>query len=199
MKFLNLWLIALMVAFAASRSDALPILALDLDPTTVGIQSSVDVELGDLIDVDIVISNVDPIASLNAFELDVAFDGSVVAGQSVSAGNFLLSPVFEVQLAAGASQVDVALASLVLAGATGSGTLAQFQLEAVGIGTSTLAFENVILSAPLGVPIQPERLLSGEIRVQRASAPIPEPASVLLFGAGSLVAFSRVGRRKVGA
>ncbi|HEB88323.1 MAG TPA: hypothetical protein ENI85_02025 [Deltaproteobacteria bacterium] len=199
MRFPTTWLIALAIGFAASTSEALPILALDLDPMTAGVQSSVEVDLGAVIDVDIVVSNVEPSAPLNAFEMDVAFDGGVVAARSVSAGDFLLPPVFEVQLAAGASQVDVALASLVFAGATGEGILARFQLEAVGVGVSVLAFQNVILSEPLGIAIRPESLLSAGIRVRQASAPIPEPTSALLFGAGCLVAFSSFGVRKTHA
>ena len=86
---------------SAASANALPFLAVDVDSQTAGVQSSIEVAVGDLVHVDIVISGVEVTAPLNAFELDVLFIGSSAVGVSASAGSFLLSPVLEIQIAAG--------------------------------------------------------------------------------------------------
>ena len=191
--------ISAFLALSASSARALPILELDVDPTRGGIQSSVEVAMGDLVRVDIVISSVDAIAPLNAFELDVVFGGTSVVGSSVSAGSFLLSPVLEIQLATGVSQVDVALASLLPAGASGSGVLASFEVRASELGLTSLDFENVILSAPFGIQVLPEAIRPGEIRVTGGTAPIPEPSAALLFAVGTMVVMGAAWPKAKGA
>jgi len=126
-----------------------PILALDVDPGSAGIQSTRTLSPGDVVTVDVVIDDVEAGASLNGFELDVDFASSVLSATSVVDGGFLL-PVrlaFEMNLAA--PDVNFAEVTLAGGGAIGGGVLARITFEAIGLGTSALSLNDVILTSVL--------------------------------------------------
>ena len=62
------------LALASAGALAAPIVSVDADPGTAGIQSSVTVLQGTSFQVDIVISGVDAAMPLNAFDFDLFFD-----------------------------------------------------------------------------------------------------------------------------
>ncbi len=180
----------------ASGASAAPIVEIDLDPTTPGVQSSLDVELGTFADIDVVISMVEPGAPLNGFELDVLYDPTIVSGTAATSGSFLLAPNFEIQAIAGPAMTEVAQVTLLPLGAVGSGALASFRVSTLAIGSTSVVLSNVILSAPFGVRIDPDAIRGGTLRVIEAGAPIPEPTAALLFGAGLVVAGAVSPRRR---
>lgn len=181
-----------MEALAAAPRTAwsAPLLGVDLDPATPGVQSSIELAPGASFDVDIVISGVDAASSLSGFELDLDFTSSVVLATSVADGGFLLATVLTVQSDLAAPDVEFAEVTLGLGGATGSGVLARVAFQAVGIGTSALSLSDVILTHVVrpGVveAVSIGGLSSASVRVVApGSAAVPEPAGALLFATGT--------------
>ena len=187
--------IALTVAFvlaistSASATASAPIVSVDADPGTAGIQATTVVAPGSSFSIDIVIEYVDPVAPLNAFELDLFFDPSVLSATSAVDGGFLLDPTFVVQNSIGVMSVEFAEVTLLPFGASGSGVLVTITFDAIGGGTSVLDLQNVILSAPFGVEILTEAINDGAVSV------VPEPSSALLFSVGMLVVGGKLRRR----
>ena len=171
---------------------AIPIVSVDVDPTTPGIQTSIIVSPSTSFAVDIVIAGVDSTAPLNGFEFDLSFDPSILTATSVADGGFLLPPVFVVQSIIGAMIVEFAEVSLLPAGASGAGVLATIMFDAIDPGTSALDLNNVLLTAPFGLEIPTESVNDGSVTVQGATA-VPEPGTLLLFGSGLLLL---IGRRR---
>lgn len=180
------------VLLISTPAWALPVVSVDADPSMAGIQSVVEVPDGSSFDVDIVISGVEAGDPLNAFELDLLFDSSVLTATSVVDGGFLLDPVFQVQNIVGMVSVEFAEATLLPAGAVGSGVLATVSFDTAGLGTSVLDLENVKLSAPFGVRIPAAEVVDGSAVVEV----IPEPGSTALFAMGALLVVSRVAPRR---
>jgi hypothetical protein len=123
-------LLALVVS-GAQQIQAAPIVAVDTDPGTPGIQSSSELFGVASFSVDIVISGVDAGAPLNGFEFDVHFDPSLLLAVSVLDGGFLLDPIFVVQNDIGSMSVEFAEVTLLPAGASGSGVLATIVFEVI--------------------------------------------------------------------
>ncbi|MDJ0848602.1 MAG: cohesin domain-containing protein [Myxococcota bacterium] len=189
--------VALMVALMGigAGATAAPIVALDTDPTTPGIQERRSIRVGTSFPVDILISGVEAALPLNGFELDLAFDPLVVVASSAAAGGFLLEPVVRVESHVVAASVGFAAVTAAPIGASGSGVLVRVSLDAVAPGTATLDLRNVLLSAPFGVRIP----FGGENGATVEVTPVPEPRALLLFALGSLVvAWSRRGSRAGG-
>lgn len=170
--------------FVSAAAQALPIVSVDADPNTAGIQSTINIQNGDSFDVDIVISGVDAASPLNGFEFDLFFDPVRLAATGVVDGGFLSAPVISIQNVIGAMSVEFAEVSLGAIGASGSGTLATISFVAQGAGDSLLDLQNVLLSAPFGVQIA-GAVNDGSVGV------VPEPTGAMLFAVGFLVASRR--------
>lgn len=185
------WSLALVatvfIVFQPLRADAI-VISVDLDPGTAGVQSDLTVAPGNSFFVDIFVSGVPVATPLNAFEFDLDFNSSVVSAVSVVSGGFLLAPVIVSENNVAPPDVNFAAATLLPAGASGDGVLAQVAFNAAAGGMSALTLNDVNLSRPFGIPITGFTLSNGSITV------VSEPATLLLFGAG-LLALVGVRRR----
>ena len=178
MKLVSGVIIGLAFLISAAAAHAVPVVSVDTDPATPDVQSDFDIAIGNPLTIDVVISGVDVGLPLNAFEFDLDFDPSILTAISVIDGGFLLAPVFEIQNIIGAMKVEFAEQTLFLTGAIGAGTLATITFDTIGLGTSPLDLNDVILSAPFGVPINVGAINDGSVNV------VPEPSSLLLLGSG---------------
>jgi hypothetical protein len=172
-------LAAALVLLSAAPALAVPLVFLDTDPLASGVQESRTVAPGESFDVDIVVL-LEAWNPLNAFELDLLFDASVLSALAVADGGFLASPsvVFEADVTA--PDVNFAAFTLGPGEASGLGILGKVHFEAAAAGTSELVLADVKLSAPFGVPL-PAALRHGSIRVVPA---VPEPRAAALFALG---------------
>jgi hypothetical protein len=110
---LSAWLATIGALLAAAPVHALPIVAIDLDPAAPGIQSTATLAIGATLEAHLVVLGVEAAAPLNAFELDVEFDGAVLAALLAdSVGSFLVAPVSEFQNTIGAGAVGLAALTL---------------------------------------------------------------------------------------
>ncbi|MDJ0785389.1 MAG: hypothetical protein QNK05_01195 [Myxococcota bacterium] len=174
----------------ASVASAVPLVSVDLDPATAGVQSSRDIGVGETVDVAITISGVEPGAPLNAFELDLLFDPSVAGATLAAGGGFLVPPTSQVELDLTAPDVNYAETTIGAAAASGAGVLVTVSFQGVAPGATALTLANVLLAAPFGQPISPVDLASGSLRVI-ASAPEPGFAAGLLLPLLSGIANAR--------
>jgi hypothetical protein len=172
-------LAAILMGFAP-RVHALPILAVDADLVAPGLQGAREVEPGSTFEVAVLSSAVD---DLHGFELDLRFDALAFTAISVQDGGALgaAALVLEQDLV----PPEVALTVLRSGGAGvdlgDDSVLAIVAFEArMQPGFYALDLNDVILSAPGGVPIGTEALLDATIRV------VPEPHAALLVGCGLL-------------
>jgi hypothetical protein len=179
----------------ANRAAAAPIVSVDVDVLTPGIQSSFDVDVGESFLVDVVIEGVEAGASLNAFSIDLGFDSALVSATGVADGGFLLAPVFVLLQDLTAPEVNFQEVTLGPVGAVGSGTLARVSFEANSAGTLALDLNDVTLSQPFGVAISDFSVNDGGIRVMPAATAVPEPGTEILLMLGVLGLAGRKYRR----
>lgn len=182
----------LLVAVRAPVAGAVPLLSIDADPATPGIQSSHTVAVGALVGVDLVVSGIDAGSPLQAFELDLAFDASRLSALTATPGDFLLPVLFVGRNEIGPSSIGLTVASLG-GGAAGGGVIAHLQFQVTAGGAAFLALQNVLLSAPFGEAIP------GTLLEEATLVAVPEPGTATLLLAG-LLAFcvGRRGRREDG-
>lgn len=174
---------------ASVSASAIPVVSVDADPATSGIQAFAAVPGGVAFDIDVVVTGVEASAPLNAFEFDLMFNSLILDALSVADGGFLLDPVFILQEEVGMVSVEFAEATLAPVGASGDGVLAKITFDPISLGTSDLDLENVLLSEPFGIPIPAGTPEDGEILVT------PEPSTASLVGLGVL-ALSFAGARR---
>lgn len=181
--------IATFSMLAGTPGFALPIVSVDVTGGTPTIDGFLQIDPGDPLTVDIVVEGLDDSAGefLNGFEFDLVFDSAVLSVAGVTPGATLLPPAIVIQDLVGTMSVEFAELSLLPAGVTTGGVLASISFDTLAEGSSALDLENVILSAPFGVPIA-ATVVDGAVQVGDALAPIPEPGAAALFGVGLLVA-----------
>ncbi len=175
--------------------------------TTIGFDPSfTSVTQGDSFDVELFISDLgNGVApSLGAFDIDVAFDASIISftgatfgdpgiGDQLDLSGFGLNPsgiapspgsvnLFEVSLDFPFDLDDFQAPAF---------TLATLSFDAIAVGVSMLQIDRSVLSDSLGAPLRADTLLIGEVVVD----PVPEPMTLLLVGFG-LLGFAGVSRRK---
>lgn len=139
--------------------------------------------------------------NLGAFDLGITYDASLLTLQSFSFSNYLGYPanafasgstgsgLLSVQQVSFLS--DAALASLQPA----TFSLLSMQFITVGLGTSLLSFQNVVLSDGLGLSL-PTGLLQASVSVVQTPSPVPEPATWLLVSAGALMGIGYMRRKR---
>ena len=185
-------LVALALLGWAWRADAVS-LSLVASQATVGI--------GGAVAVDVVIADLGlgVAPTLAGFDLDITFDPAVLAFDSVAFGGDLgvlgletLLP--SVNLLAGPTRVDLALASLLPdavldANQPASFVLATLHFTALGLGLSPLAIAQAVLANTPGGAI-PTTLAGTSIEVV-----VPEPASLALVALGLAALARRKDRR----
>jgi len=164
------------------------------------------VTLGTAAQVDVVVSGLgDGVApSLGAFDIDVAFDDTVLAFDQVVLGADLGDPDSILETVSGAGLlgpglIDAFVVSFLLdfeldALQGDSVVIASLLFDTVGIGTSALTLPQVLLGDALGVPLALDAPAgSGSIQVAAASA-LPATGTFALLAAALALALARVRR-----
>jgi hypothetical protein len=176
-----LWLIGLFFVFLFTTPVFAITLSLDPADQTIPVGGSAVLEL-----------NISGLTaggpdSLGAFALDITYDDTILAFDSVSFGSYLGdSSMFEAD-----AFFDDATPGLVYLDEVSwlfdweldalqpdSFTLATLSFTGTGLGVSTVAMENVALSDAYGF------VLSDTVLNNATIAPVPEPATMLMLGTG---------------
>jgi len=185
--------IAAVLLGASTQAWAAPILSFSTGPAA---------QVGSTVTYNIAI---DDIADLYAYQFSINYDARYLRALNVTEGAFLGTAGSTVSGVIGMDTglIDFVYGSLLgpTPGASGSGLLASITFEAIGAGTSALSFADVIFLDSVGDDIAGLSALSGQgIVLAEPGGPVdvPEPASVLLFGAG-LAGAAALRRRSTGA
>lgn len=158
--------------------------------------------LGDMLSVDLVVSGLGEYGpdSLGTFDLEIIYDSSVLAFSGYELGGFLGDTFFGEAISLGewsSGQVNIAEESLLDADKfsgpayfgpyldeiqPGSFTLATLSFDTIALGKSTLNLGYSTFGDGFGNPLTLENNPFADITV--SAAPVPEPASILLFSTG---------------
>lgn len=137
-------------------------------------------QVGSVVDLDVTISDV---ADLYGYNFTVNFNANLFRAIGVSEGAFLgtagATDFDFVGIDNATGNVSYIYNYLVgpVAGASGSGSLARIQLEAIGIGRGAFSLSDLVFVDSTGADL-------AVIPAAVAQADVPEPASYALFGIG---------------
>ena len=163
-----------------------PIVSLDADPGTAGVQNSIIVAPNSTFAVDIVVSGVEVAQPLQGFEFDLGFDSAVMTALSVVEGGFLQGPfgTSVVENDVIVPDVNFAVTALGTSTTVGDGVLATVSFLSSGSGNALLDLSNVILSAFPSTAIQLASVNDGRVTVQPSggTAPLPGTLALLVLG-----------------
>ncbi|MEM9213735.1 MAG: cohesin domain-containing protein [Cyanobacteria bacterium P01_F01_bin.150] len=145
-----------MISLGAGRAEAV----------TFGIQpSSPNLTVGDSLSVDLTVSDLGDLSapSVSVFDLDIAFDNSILNFDTLTFGNaldlgigFSFQGVDAVSTPGTVSLFEVSFASPLLDSLQpGSITLATLMFDAVGVGTTSINPTMVLLGDAIGGPLTP--------------------------------------------
>lgn len=154
------------------------------------VSSPASVSPDDMFVVDV---NISGASDLYAFQLDLAFDPTLLEATSVSEGTFLNGGVpgntFFIPGTIDNTGGTVSLNADSLLGpppgVDGDGTLLVFDFTALSPGTSALTIENELL-VDSGGNIISDTTVPGSVTVEGGSQAVPEPSSLLLLLVGVL-------------
>jgi len=185
MKRIPALLIAFSIIFTAATATALPTLptlSVDTDPGTSGIQTVLDLVVGDTFTIDVVIQDLHPwSSSLQSFQFNLDFNPAVLSYVSpVVSGGFLLSNVIYAT-DPHSSYVRYGETTFLPEPTPDGGVLASITFEAIGSGTSLLDLNDVILDDWINHILSS---VTNDGSVNVASAPVPEPSTMFLIGTG---------------
>jgi hypothetical protein len=184
--------LALSLLFA-STAHAVPMLDLDVDTSTAGIQTDRVVTIGTIFEVEIRITGV---TGLFAYNIDVTHNDTVLDATGVTEGPFLSSNGDSTFFAGDDTTNPVNALSTLLSvstGVSGDGVLFSIQYTALAAGVSFLEFTFTDLAddtQPEPNPIEVQ--VNGPARIVVQAAPLP--STLLLLGAG-LAAIAGLRRR----
>ena len=189
--------IALLAALSFSKTGvAAPIVSVDMDPTTAGVQSSLTVQQGETFSVDIFISGVEVTSPINGFNLALSGDPALVTALSASLGSFLPPPNFP-----NGPNIFGSFASIggfglgPTAAASGDGILASISFSADAIGVTSLALSGVQLSQLFGEPLRDFPLLDGALTIESGPSQLSAPPALALLLLGGLATWVAARRR----
>ncbi len=157
--------------------------------------------IGDLFNVDIVISGLDG-ESIGSFDLDLAFDNLILAGQSFALGSSLGTGGDVIDLSLGFAGGIIDLAAVSLLGASDLLTLqggASFTLATLTFLGNANGLSPVNITQAIFADGDGNNLAvgvgNGSIQVGDVT-PIPEPGTMLLFGSAAALAALRHRRQR---
>lgn len=176
--------IALLLAAAAGQAAADAVLSVHA--------SKNPAVLGSTVELDVAIAGV---ADLYAYQFSLSFDPTLLRATGANVGSFLGAVVFgdagTIDNTLG--HVDFTFATLLgpRPGVSGSGQLAHFSFNVIGVGSSALNFSDVLFLdsnlKDLPATLQPMSL---------QTVAVPEPEAYMMFGVG-LVGLAALRRRQL--
>ena len=193
--------IALLAALSWSKAGiAAPIVSVDMDPTTAGVQSSLTVQQGDTFSIDIFISGVEPTLPLNGFQLMLTDGSALATAESRTLGSFIpappvtIAPPIELPFTAG-SDVLIGGTAIGFVGNSGSGVLATVDFVANAAGTTSLALSSVSLTSPPAFSIPGVTTVDGSLTIQSGPSQLSAPPALALLLLGGLATWAAARRR----
>lgn len=167
-RILGINIVLIFLCYSISAIAA-PVVAVDTDPVTPGVQHHIPVAIGTSFKVDIVVIGVEEARALNVFEFDLGFDPAIVRATSVVSGGFLPSPSAVIESDVTPPDVNFTEGAIGPHTAHGNGILATVTFTALSAGVTVLDLNNVILAALGGINI-PGSVIDGAITVLSPTA-----------------------------
>ena len=184
--------VALLAAFSFGKVGvAAPIVSVDMDPTTSGVQSSLTVQQGESFSINIFVSGVEPTFPLNGFQLTLTDGSALATAESRTLGAFIPAPPatplppIPLPFTAGSS-VLIGGTAIGFVGNIGSGILATVDFVANAAGTTSLALSSVVLTSPPAIPIPGVTTVSGLLTIESGPSQLSAPPALALLLLGGL-------------